>query len=133
MTQIDSEMSLEEAKTHIKASLKARWNNSHQPYNKEDPYHNLDRESQTLIFRLRTGHNRLRKHMFTKLKVGETPNCQCGHGEQTSEHILQTCPNFSDLRSSFWPQVTPLIQKLNGTLEDLTMTAEFARATCLQI
>ncbi|GFO13199.1 hypothetical protein PoB_003970400 [Plakobranchus ocellatus] len=94
----------------------------------------LNREEQTIIFRLRTGHNRLRKHKYIKLKIGESPICQCGQGSQSAEHILQqTCSNLATFRYLFWPELITLTKKLYGTTRDLTQTAEFAKATGLQI
>ncbi|GFN88793.1 hypothetical protein PoB_001529900 [Plakobranchus ocellatus] len=80
-------------------------------------YDTLNREEQTIIFCLRTGQNRayrLRKHMYTKLKIGETPICQCEQGPQSAELVLQTCPNLTILRHLFWPEPTSLTEKLQG-------------------
>ncbi|GFN75743.1 hypothetical protein PoB_000224900 [Plakobranchus ocellatus] len=93
-----------------------------------DRYHTLNREEQTINFWLRTGHNRLQKHIYTKLKIGETPVCQCRQGHQSAEHILvlQTCPNLATFRHSFRPEPTTLTEKLYGNAKDLTQTAEVA-------
>ena len=38
-----------------------------------------------------TGHNRLKTRMH-KLKLTDTPNCDCTLDRQTAEHILMSCP-----------------------------------------
>ena len=83
---------------------------------------------QVSIFRLRTGHNRLRNHLFHKLKIGDTDQCRCragSEGSQTTEHLLHFCPNHESLRKQIWPDPTPMSQKLYGSLEDLQRTATF--------
>ena len=77
------------------------------------------------IFRLRTGHNRLRNHLFHKLKAGDTDQCRCRTGSQITEHFLLFCPNHESLRKQIWPDPTPMSQKLYGSLEDLQSTATF--------
>ena len=52
-----------------------------------DPSHILKMS----IFRLRTGHNRLRNHLFHKLKIGDTDQCRCRTESQTTEHLLHFC------------------------------------------
>ena len=54
-----SSMSLEESKTQIRTAIYQRWTENHPNYSKTDAYHRLNREGQTIIFRLRSGHNRL--------------------------------------------------------------------------
>ena len=46
----------------------------------KDSIHNLTRKEQTTIFRLRTGHCGLNKHM-KRIGVADTANCQCGAEE----------------------------------------------------
>ena len=77
MTQIEDGMDLSESKTLIKSALRNRWKRSHLDHNKGDPYYTLKRADQVTIFRLRCGHNRLKLHMHTKLKVGESAICEC--------------------------------------------------------
>ena len=56
-----------------------------------DSYHQLTRAEQVTIFRLRTGHNRLNKHLHRKLHVVPSPicPCACGEVEQDTVHVLQ--------------------------------------------
>jgi hypothetical protein len=70
----------------------------------KDDYHQLQREEQVVLLRLRSGHNRLNHHMATKLKLVPSPLCPCGLDNQTTEHILQACPNYSALREVIWPE-----------------------------
>ena len=133
MVQIEVDMSLAEVKTQIKAEIQTRWLKNHPQFSNNDPFHNLHRDEQTILFRLRTGHNRLKKHMHSKFKIGDSPNCPCGPSLQTTEHILQDCPTYTLLRQQIWPHPTTYHDKLFGTLKDLTLTVEFIKATNLQI
>ena len=133
MNQIETDMSLEESKTQIRTAIYQRWIENHPNYSKTDAYHRLNREGQTIIFRHRSGHNRLNKHMHTKFKIGTSPNCPCGNIAQTAEHILQDCPLHAELRQQTWPKPSTLDDKLNGTEYNLTQTVEFIKATGLQI
>ena len=115
MNQIETDMSLEESKTQIRTAIYQRWIENHPNYSKTDAHHRLNREGQTIIFRLRSGHNRLNKHMHTKFKIGTSPNCPCRNIAQTAEHILQDCPLHAELRQQTWPKPSTLDDKLNGT------------------
>jgi ribonuclease HI len=99
----------------------------------KDDYHFLGRNDQVTIFRLRTGHNRLRHHMYTKFRIGDTSTCICGHAPQTTEHILQHCTKFQNIRDKFWEGDITLDTKLYGSLEELQKTALFIQDTLLQI
>ncbi len=92
----------------------------------------LDRKSQTAIFRLRTGHCGLRKHL-KRMGLEDTAKCECGAEEQTPEHILQYCPHQETIRQNFWPSETSLGSKLWGPADELKRTAEFLEATGLRI
>ena len=124
-----SSTTYKEAKHIIKQYQQRKWADQHPTYNKCDPYYELDRSEQVLIFRLRTGHNRMNHHMFTKFKIGSTDQCPCAAGAMTAEHLLQTCPLYKVLRKRFWSQPTSLQNKLFGCLDDLRRTATFARET----
>ncbi|CAG5134764.1 unnamed protein product [Candidula unifasciata] len=88
----------------------------------QDDYFIMDRPEQVIIFRLRTGHNRLRNHMYTKFKIGVSAMCTCGNVPQTAEHVLQDCTDFDTLRQTFWPERTTVERKLYGPLNELTTT-----------
>jgi len=74
----------------------------------QDSYHHLSRPEQTVIFRLRTGHNRLNKHLNRVMKVVPSPMCPCDEAEQDTTHILQSCKNHQALRQMIWPIPTTI-------------------------
>ena len=93
----------------------------------------MTRSQQTIIFRLRTGHNRLRQHMYKRFKVGDTEICPCGQAPQNTEHVLQTCSSHRQLRARTWPNHTPLERKLYGTTEELALTVDYIVASGLTV
>lgn len=133
LEQLEDESTYEESKSHIKAAIQAQWKKSHPSYNPGDPILTLTRRHQTVIMRLRTGHNRLRQHMFKKFKIGDTDMCPCGLAPQDSKHILQDCPQMDELRRGYWPEETSLGEKLYGTADALLTTAAFVESTGLQL
>ena len=122
-----------EAKTLIKAIQHQRWSEKHPDYKSNDPYHKLDRADQVIIFRLRTGHNRLNYHLYQKFKIGQTDQCPCGTGSMTADHLLQSCPLHDDLRKRTWSGMVPTTVKLFGDLKDLQQTAAFIKRTQVPI
>jgi hypothetical protein len=70
LTQTDMGVSYQEAM--IKNRYNGKLEKEHQGYNKEDGYYQFTREEQVIIFQLCTGHNRLKQHMFGKLRIGTT-------------------------------------------------------------
>ena len=56
-----------------------------------------------------------------------------GEEDQTTEHILQRCPNHDSLRRTTWPTETALQTKLYGCSEDLEKTAQFTLLTGLTV
>ena len=123
--QPDTKASYHEMKTLIKAL--------HRPIQLRDGYHGLKRSEQVTIFRLRTGHNRLNKHMYHRFRIAESPGCPCGAPAQNEEHILQQCPTYDDLRRQFWPERTSIEEKLYGTTSNLRKTATFITETGLSL
>ena len=103
-------------------------NNGYDP--QKDQINALDRRTQTTIFRLRTGHCRLRKHLKS---LADSAHCECGSKEQTPEHILQTCPHLETVHQQFWPEDTEVGTKLWGQAAKLQRTADFLAATGLRI
>ena len=93
----------------------------------------MTRSELVIIFRLRCNHNRMREHMYNRLKIGDSPTCQCGLGPENTNHILQQCPQFLTLRNQFWERPTKLDQKLYGSRYDLSQTVRFIRSTGLKI
>ncbi|BFZ12914.1 hypothetical protein BsWGS_15953 [Bradybaena similaris] len=89
----------------------------------KDKYPTLDRKEQIIIFRLRTGHNRLNKHMH-RLQLNVSPMCGSGQDEQTAEHVLQVCPLYD--HQTFWPSGLALHSKIYGTRMELLTTVEYS-------
>lgn len=123
--QEENPVSLPEMKTIIKSLFR--------PHATRDSYHQLTRQQQVIIFRLRTGHNRLNQHMHRRFHLAPSPFCPCGRAEQTTEHILQDCPELQDLRKETWPQRTSLQDKLYGTVEALQKTTDFVTKSHLRV
>ena len=123
--QPDNPVCLRESKTIIKALFK--------PPTIPDGYHGLTRQDQVIIFRLRTGHNRLNQHLYRKMKVVPSPMCPCGEAEQDTSHILQDCKVFRQLREEVWPSPIPIEEKLYGPVEALQTTATFLKRSGLLV
>ncbi|PVD36164.1 hypothetical protein C0Q70_03139 [Pomacea canaliculata] len=83
--------------------------------------------------RLRTGHNRLNDQVYTKLRIGQTDQCPCQTGSQTTTHLLQECPMHEELRHRIWTDETPVSRKLHGSLVDLRRTASFVQEAGVSI
>ena len=123
--QTDNSISLTEMNTIIKSLFRTPQST--------DSYHQLTRQEQVIIFRLRTGHNRLNCHMNKRFKLVPSPRCPCGEADQTAEHVLQECRNFQSLREEIWPRPLSLQDKLHGPVEVLRETAHFILETRLQV
>ena len=98
-----------------------------------DDYHKLDRAGQVILLRLRTGHNRLNAHMYKKMKLVPSSMCICNIEDQTTQHILQRCPNHTNIRNQLWPDNTTLQQKLYGPLEQPRKTVSFIQQSGLSV
>jgi hypothetical protein len=131
--QLDRSTTFKEVKTIIKAKQHKKWLQQHPRSNPNDPYYLLTRAEQVILFRLRTGHNRLNHHLYTKFRIGQTDQCPCQTGSQTTVHLLQDCPLHEDLRHRTWTEETPVERKLHGSLEDLRRTASFVREAGVSI
>nr|KAG5699264.1 hypothetical protein BaRGS_000466 [Batillaria attramentaria] len=70
LPQEEQELNFEEAKTIVREIQRRRWRQEHPDHNNSDGYYHLSREDQVIIVRLRTGHCRLKHHMFTKFNIG---------------------------------------------------------------
>ena len=90
-----------------------------------DSLHKLNRAEQVILFRLRTGHNRLNAYMYSKFKVGESEMCPCNADIMTAEHLLLHCQLHDALRRVIWPEPVPLRDAFNDNLEELRRTAAF--------
>ena len=131
LEQHNHKVSYREAKTLLKSKIRS-CSKELKDHNPEDPMLKLPRKQQVVIFRLRTGHCRLRSHLH-RLGLSHTPNCPCDTGPHTPEHILQSCPQYQDLRTQQWPHGATIAEKLWGTKQDLTKTTDFISSTSLEI
>ena len=120
-----------EVKTTIKNHFKMLWDREH-PHPRNDPLLKLPRWAQTAIFRLRTGHCRLSAHMY-RMGRANSPDCPCGSGNQTPEHILEECTNHKVDRKKYCPRGTPLQTKLWGMAKELLTTANFVKDSHLNV
>ena len=134
LEQEDRYTSYTDEKTIIKTlSKKKKWRQQHPNYNQSDSLHKQNRPEQVILFRLRTGHNRLNAHMYNKFKVGEPEMCSCNADIMTAEHLLQYCRLHDAIRRDMWPEPTLLRDKLYGNPEELRRTAAFVRTTGISI
>ena len=133
LDQEDRYTSYTDEKTITKTLSKKKWKQQHPNYNQSDSLHKLNRPEQVILFRLRTGHNRLYAHMYSKFKVGESEMCPCNADIMTAEHLLQHCQLHDALRRDMWPEPKPLRDKLYGNLEELRRTAAFMRVTGISL
>ena len=106
-----------------KPSPRTKWKS-----NQSDSLQKLNRPAQTILFRLRTGHNRLNAHKY-KFKADESEMCLCNADIMTAEHLLQHCQPHDALRQDMWPEPPLLKDKLYGNMEELRRTTAFVRAT----
>ena len=94
---------------------------------------NLNHCTSVILFRLRTGHNRLNAHLLHKLKTGQSQMCPCDTAKMTTEHFLQHCPLHNGLRGNAWSEMTPFRQKLCGDLVELMRATAFLKATGVDV
>ena len=131
--QPKSKLSYQEAKTLIRNKRLADFKHKNGGYNpQQDTLRLLSRHKQIIIFRLRTGHCRLRSHM-KKIGIEKSALCPCGLEAQTTAHVMQSCPLHKRERESTWPTESSLGNKLYGTATDLRLTVWFIALTALQI
>ena len=116
LEQEDRYTTYTDEKTIIKTLSKNKWKQQHPNSNQSDSLHKLNRTEQVILFRLRTGHNRLNAHMYNKFKIGEFEMCPCNADTMTAEHLLQHCPLHDAMRWDTWPDLTLLRDKLYGNL-----------------
>jgi ribonuclease HI len=131
--QNDRSTTFKEVKTIIRAKQHNHWLQQHPQHKQNDPYHLLSRPEQVILFRLRTGHNRMNHHLFTKFRIGQSDQCPCQTGSMTTEHLPQFCPLHNGLRHQIWAEETTVQRKLFGSLEDLQRTTAFAQKSGVSI
>ena len=131
--QPKSKPSYQEAKTLIRNKRLADFKHRNGGYNPhQDTLRLISRHEQTMIFRLRTGHCRLRSHM-KKSGIEKSALCPCGLEAHPTAHVLQSCPLHKRERERTWPTESSLGKKLHGTATDLLLTVRFIALTGLQI
>ena len=91
----------------------------HPNFNQSNSFHILNRSEQVILFRLRTGHNRLYAHMYSKSTAGESVMCPCNAGITTAKNLLQRCQLHDALRWDMWQEPIPLRDKLYGNVGEL--------------
>ena len=97
-------LSYQEAKTLLKHQARSKWQQKNGGYNpRTDAIRLLDRQSASVIYRLRTGHCGLRAHL-RRLHLADFALCACRQSDQTPAHILQDCTLFTVQRNQTWPE-----------------------------
>ena len=131
-TQDVSSASINTAKQTIKQTKKKIWMNewketdkgryffNHMPSpNPNDNINHLKRNEQVTIFRLRSGHAPLNKHL-TRIGAKNNPLCPlCGVHEETVNHHLFECFALTDLRREYLPEEPDICNTLYGAPEAL--------------
>ena len=74
------------------------------------------------MFRVKTGHNLQKEHLWETFKVGNSGMCECGLGPKNGQHILMECPKYRHLRKEFWPNTTTYAKMLYDSEIDLRTT-----------
>ena len=131
--QTQNTVTYREAKTLLHSRYNGDWKKQNGGYQAHlYPIRRLERDQQTTIFRLCTGHCGLSAHL-KRIIISDTSLCECGQADQTPDHVLQSCPKYAERRQLTWPQGADLMTKLWGSAEDLYWTAGFVASTGLKI
>jgi hypothetical protein len=87
--------SYNEAKMLLKQAHHKTWQRKRGDHGRYTLLH-LSRKEATTIFRLRTGHCRLREHL-KRMNLSESARCVCQEADQTPRHVLLDClPTVED-------------------------------------
>ena len=131
--QTQNPVTYREAKTLLHSWFNADWKNENGRCQAHlDPIWRLERAQQTTVFHLCAGHCGLRTHL-KRSGISDTSLCECGHADQTPDHILQSCPKYVWRRQLTWPHGADLVTKLWGSAEDLYRMAGFVASAGLNI
>ena len=84
-------------KTIIKTLTMQRWRQQLPNSNQSDSFHRLNRPQQVILFRMRTGHNRLNATCTASSRL-VSKMCPCNADIMTVEHLLQHCQLHDALR-----------------------------------
>src|ERR1700733_3558918 len=107
-------LTYEETKTSANGKFAKKWSSIHPQLYPKDSIYSIPRKDQVIIFRLRTGHCRLRHHLYTKFRIGTSGMCLCRRANMTPEHMLQNCILHVSIRKEIWAMATDLEEKLHG-------------------
>ena len=111
-SQTQNPVTYREPKTLLHSRYIGDWKKRNGGYQAHlDPIWRLERAQQTTIFRLRTGHCGLSAHL-KRIGISDTSLCECRQADQTPDHVLQTCPKYTERRQLTWPQGADLTNKL---------------------
>ena len=87
-----------EAKTLLHSRYNGDWKKDNGGYQAHlGPIWRLERAQQTTIFRLSTGHCGLSAHL-KRTGISDTSLCERGQADQTPDHVLQSCPKYTERR-----------------------------------
>ena len=75
---------------------------------KHKHYHLGSKYGNMLITRLRVGRSLLNAHSFP-IGLSESPACDCGSSQESTQHVLLSCPLYSSERQLMLDQVTTLV------------------------
>ncbi|GFR95504.1 hypothetical protein ElyMa_000945800 [Elysia marginata] len=70
--------------------MKVRRKTKHLYHKRQDDLHQMDRMGQTTLFRLQTGHNRLKSHLYKKCKISHNDLCLCGEAAEKEKMSYKT-------------------------------------------
>ena len=128
-----SPVTYREAKTLLHSWYNGDWKKGNGRYQAHlDPIWRLERAQQTTIFHLHTGHCGLSAHL-KRTGISDTSLCECGQADQTQDHVLQSCPTYTEIRQLIWPEDADLATTLWGSTEDLYRMGGFVASTRLKI
>src|SRR5579871_1541437 len=92
---------------------------------KNDCINKLPRKEQCTIFRLRTEHTTLNKHL-NRLKLAQEPKCRnCTHPFETVQHVLLECPALISERKQLLPDRPTITNILYSSTQQLHNTCRF--------
>ena len=92
---------------------------------RKDAVNDLSRKDQSTIFRMRTQHIALNKHLH-RIGAHTTSSCPlCGHPEETIDHHLFYCAPLADLREQFLPPPLDKQNLLFGNARQLQNTCKY--------
>lgn len=128
----------ETVKTILRANIKEEWMRGwsneetgrelfrHMPVPKRaDNVNTLNRKDQSTIFRMRTQHIALNKHLH-RIGAHTTPACPlCDNPNETIDHHLLHCAPLADLRNQFLSFQLNKESLLYGNLEQLKNTCKY--------